>query len=193
MVLLGVAMVEKIALGTAQLDTPYGINNQNQTPDLLRAQNILNYAYSQGIRYLDTARAYGQALERISENSQPFKVFSKFLASEQSIFDSLEEHRGLLKKQQLFCLSFHRFEDLMNFKGWSKVEERKKQQPFEIGVSVGSNDEALQAIQSGKVNWVQLPMNLLDNGLRKREVFQLASRAGIQLQIRSITYKVSFL
>ena len=52
-------MVKKIILGTAQFGLNYGINNKNNKPNLEEILNI-EFAYSNGIRTLDTADSYGK-------------------------------------------------------------------------------------------------------------------------------------
>jgi len=50
---------QKMVLGTVQLGTDYGITNASGRPSRKEALNILSYAWESGIRYFDTAPAYG--------------------------------------------------------------------------------------------------------------------------------------
>ena len=51
-------MINKLILGTAQFGLNYGINNSNGRPNNLEIFKILNYAYENGIRTLDTVTKY---------------------------------------------------------------------------------------------------------------------------------------
>ena len=51
----------KLVLGTAQLGLNYGIANKTGKPDLATARDIVSAAWEGGIRYFDTAQAYGES------------------------------------------------------------------------------------------------------------------------------------
>jgi len=57
--------MNKLVLGTAQFGLDYGINNSNGKVSNLEIQRILNFAYENNIRILDTAESYGNAHEII--------------------------------------------------------------------------------------------------------------------------------
>ena len=57
--------IDKLVLGTVQLGMDYGINNSSGKPDQREAVSLLAAAYSKGIKYLDTAEAYGTAQQVI--------------------------------------------------------------------------------------------------------------------------------
>lgn len=58
-------MRPRLALGTAQLGLDYGVANRTGRPGLKDAIAILRAAVEAGVRYLDTAAAYGEAEERV--------------------------------------------------------------------------------------------------------------------------------
>ena len=55
----------KLILGTVQMGLPYGINNSTGKVSLEDSLEILDYAFENGIKTLDTAEAYGNAHEVI--------------------------------------------------------------------------------------------------------------------------------
>ena len=69
-------MLDKVILGTAQLGMNYGINNYGRLSKD-RVYEILNYAYDNDIRLLDTAEVYGNALQLIGSflKANPQKRF----------------------------------------------------------------------------------------------------------------------
>ena len=58
-------MISRIILGTAQIGLHYGINNETGKLKLSESIALLDTAFNMGIRVLDTAEAYGNALEII--------------------------------------------------------------------------------------------------------------------------------
>ena len=73
----------KLVLGTVQFGLDYGINNRIGQPDLTEVFKILDLARGAGIQLLDTARAYGEAEERLGtyfdQSSEPrhFQLITK--------------------------------------------------------------------------------------------------------------------
>lgn len=179
--------LDKIVLGTAQLDLLYGINNKSDRKKTKsEALHLLNSAYESGIRSLDTARAYGHALEIIGECNKDFKIYSKFLSHEQDFFSALKEQKSILKKQHLHCLSFHRFSDFFQFSQWETLRKQEKDANLWVGVSVANAEEGLAAIESGHIQLIQLPFNVFDNMETKKELFQASQRHDVAVQVRSI-------
>ena len=71
---------KNLCLGTVQFGLNYGINNTTGKIKDLQIKNILNYAKSKGIEWLDTAQNYGNAEELIGQslkNKNDFKIVNK--------------------------------------------------------------------------------------------------------------------
>ena len=104
--------MQKLILGTAQLGLDYGINNRSGKPSRNDAFEILNTAKQHGIRTLDTAQAYGDAIEIIGEfnkNNEPFNIITKFSISEN--LDTEEYLNTVIRKLNIDTLEavlFHR-------------------------------------------------------------------------------------
>ena len=80
-------LTNKIILGTVQFGLPYGINNQQGIPSEKEVFNILDLAFENNIRLLDTAAAYGVSETRIKEyhkisGTRKFDIISKFKYTE---------------------------------------------------------------------------------------------------------------
>ena len=70
--------MDRFILGTANFGMNYGITNSKGTLKLNSISQILDYAQKNGVSYIDTARAYGDAeknLGKIGINN--FKVITK--------------------------------------------------------------------------------------------------------------------
>ena len=50
-----------LCLGTVQFGMKYGINNRQGQPSMNDSVEMIKYAVDNGIKYIDTARAYGDA------------------------------------------------------------------------------------------------------------------------------------
>ena len=69
----------KITLGTVQFGLQYGISNTHGVPSDCELESIFNVANELGIKQLDTAKAYGNAEERIGNLSNSnFDIITKF-------------------------------------------------------------------------------------------------------------------
>ncbi|MDB4129586.1 aldo/keto reductase, partial [Flavobacteriaceae bacterium] len=72
----------KLMLGTVQFGIDYGINNKDGVPSIKEVFEILDFAYNNGVRFLDTAEAYGDSQSVIGkfhlQNNNKFKIVTKF-------------------------------------------------------------------------------------------------------------------
>lgn len=178
---------DRLVLGTAQLGMPYGIANQSGQPTASEAERIVRTAITNGVCYLDTARAYGNSesvvghalrggwqdrvclisklsplteIELDEVNTIAFKA--RVTASvEASVWQSCV-HLG---RDALECLMLHRAEHLTAWDGavmealaTLKADGRVNT----IGVSVQSPDELAKALGIEEIGVIQMPFNVLD-------------------------------
>ena len=166
----------KIILGTAQFGMNYGINNTSGKISKLKAFNILNYAFSNGIKELDTASSYGDS-EKIREylNSHPknrFIITTKLsdikIPLENQVYNSLEN----LKTKKIDKLLFHSYNVYKHFEKEVKDFHQKfKGELFdELGVSIYTNCEIENLINDPFIDRIQSPFNILDN-YNKRGIY----------------------
>jgi aryl-alcohol dehydrogenase-like predicted oxidoreductase len=186
--------MSKLILGTVQLGLPYGINNQNGMPSLEDAQNILSLAESGGIKYLDTAAAYGKSESVIGSyfNGKPnsqLNVISKFhlhegLNAEDSLRNSLDK----LKVKAIDTLLFHSFLDYHNNTNQKTALVRLKEKGLikKMGVSVYTNEELEIVIKDTDIETIQLPFNVLDNDSKKGILLNKAKELGKTIHVRSV-------
>ena len=71
--------MSKFALGTVNFGLTYGINSKkNSHVNPIEVKKILNYAYSKGINFLDTAYDYGISEKNLGKsNISDFNVITK--------------------------------------------------------------------------------------------------------------------
>ena len=186
-------MLNKLILGTVQLGVNYGINNLEGKPSLDKSFNILNIAFENGIKTLDTAEAYGSAHEVIglfhSKNpTKKFKVITKFpKLINYDIVDKVDSYLKDLKINHLETLMFHSFDsyqnNINNLDILKNLKSNNKINTF--GVSVYTNDEIEKVILNQDIDIIQLPFNLLDNINYRGDILHKAKIKGKIIHTRS--------
>lgn len=112
-------MINRLILGTAQFGLKYGINNSNGKPSIDEVFSIMDLAARNDIKYLDTADAYGDAIEIIGgyhHNHKTFNILSKFKWSKE--FNLVEKVTLSLEKLRIRSFSvysFHTYNDYLSY------------------------------------------------------------------------------
>src|SRR3954471_5399700 len=114
---------DKLILGTVQFGLNYGINNQSGKPSEAAVTEILDLAFKNNIRLLDTAEAYGDSQEVIGRyhaaSPNTFKVITKFSAKRADLPASLtariQQNLQALNVKVLYGYMFHSFNDLETY------------------------------------------------------------------------------
>ncbi len=185
---------EKIILGSVQFGRSYGINNKDGVPDDNQLKGILDYAFNQGVKTIDCAEVYGNALSRIAhyhhESGNRFNIISK-LKSPNDLDSAIANIRSVL--EQLDILSFesmllHDVEDYVKNPVSIGILEVLKQKGLSKtkGVSIYTNEQFAMAIEDENIDVIQLPFNLLDNESIRGALMTKAKAAGKTIHIRSV-------
>lgn len=184
----------KLVLGTVQFGLSYGINNTAGKPTEAEIFSILNKAYDEGVRMLDTADAYGNSLQLIARfhrahPDKKFDIISKTSAKNAHADLSLKLQ---LQLEELGIASFshfmlHDFKDLQNSPLMEQLLEAKTRGYIrQLGASIYTNKEFAAAIASPVIQTIQLPFNLLDNSTLKGDLLRRANEAGKHIHARSV-------
>ena len=179
-------------LGTVQLGLNYGINNQQGKPSRDEAFQILSYAGKQGIKTLDTAQAYGDAIDVIGafhKTNDPFDVVTKITHSEDlNVSEYVQQLIKKLNVQKLQAVLLHKFSDLTEHKELlhSLLELKEKGWINKIGVSVYTNEELILSCYKKEIDLIQLPFNLLDNYSLRSAGIKEAVKNNKILHVRSV-------
>jgi len=190
-------MVNKVILGTVQFGLDYGVNNINGIPSDAGISEILDLAFEKGIRYLDTAEAYGDSQNRIGKyhrtSSNKFNVITKFSSKERSLPNDIEQriisNLNILNIQSLYCYMYHSFKDFELYFGLhqkSLLRLKSKGKIKKIGVSVYSNKELEKVLDFKDIDLIQLPFNLLDNNQLRSDALCKAKIMGVEIHSRSV-------
>lgn len=191
----------ELCLGTVQFGMKYGINNTLGKPSLQQSFEMLDTALDSGIKIIDTARAYGDAEEilgkyfKLNPHWKNISVISKLAPNiidpdeedvygkiEKACLDSLER----IGIEQLDGYLLHTPEYIYNREiVQSLVKLKEKGYVKNIGVSIYGISEGSAAIESGVVDYIQLPYSVLDQRGIKTGFISDAKKAGIKILTRS--------
>ena len=191
--------MSKLALGTVQFGTDYGINSgvKVETDEVSR---IINYARNNGINLLDTAQLYGSSEKVLGDaNTQDFNVVSKTRGFDKEditesianfVISDLNQSLKLLKRNSLYALLVHHGEDLLRPGGeiiFNKLQILKdKGLVSKIGVSAYIDNQLINIIDRFDIDIIQLPMNILDRRLIDNGLLNKIYSKGIEIHTRSI-------
>jgi len=187
-------MNSKLILGTVQFGLKYGINNTIGKPSNDEVLSLLKVAYNSGIRFLDTAEAYGNAHQlignyhNIRDNSK-FKIITKFPhdIKHNLIKSKVIEYLNLMKVNTLDVMMFHSFDSFKsNYNALKTLSELKSNILINnIGVSVYTNTQLESLLNEDLITVVQLPFNLLDNFSIRGDLINKLKEKGKVIHTRS--------
>ena len=200
-----IARPAELVMGSAQLGLTYGVANRDGKPAHEAALRLVRRAADAGIAIFDTARAYGDAEERLGEaldGNRATRTITKLSALNELPADasrdavmaavdaSLERSRLALRRSTLDCLLLHRAHHFTAFGGavWDRLKQHLANGTVAaLGVSVQAPSEAHQALRETAVTHIQLPFNLLDWRWREAGVIAaFKTRADVTVHARSV-------
>lgn len=194
----------EFVLGSVQLGLSYGAANRTGKPSHAAALALVRRAAESGVRQFDTARAYGDAEERLGEALTGRQVFTVTKLSPLSelhesdtpetvvaaVDASIAQSCEALRKDTLDCLLLHRAAHRTAFGGviWQRLMEYVHAGTIRrLGVSVQTPDEAAEALAQPAVQHIQMPFNLLDWRWRDAGIVaQLEARTDVVVHARSV-------
>jgi spore coat polysaccharide biosynthesis protein SpsF len=195
----------ELVMGSVQLGLSYGAANRTGKPSHSAACRLVTKAAESGITKFDTARAYGDAEERLGEaltERKAARTITKLSPLAELALDasrqqvraavdaSIDSSLQALRREQIDCLLLHRAQHMTAFDGavWERlIECLEDGTVVSLGVSVQSTQEALAALDCSDVCHVQLPFNLLDWRWREAGVIKrIRSRSHVTIHARSV-------
>lgn len=198
------AGVSKIGLGTVEIGLPYGLGVRN-LPSEEEAENILRAVVDLGITYIDTARGYGLAEERIGkfglENLPGVLVGTKcaqFLERGEDprgaelarrIREEIDTSRRLLQIDCLPLAQLHGGSQEQIERGelieiMQKLKDEGK--VGQVGISIRGSAAALAAIQSKFFQTIQMAYSILDQRMERWPVLAQAREFKVGIINRSV-------
>ena len=186
------ALVERLALGTAQFGLAYGINNVAGRPADATVQEILATAQAAGIALLDTAAGYGDSEARLGnwlaqQPHPPFQLVTKLAAAPVAeVREQLRQSLARLRQPAVYGVLFHSFGAFREHPAaWAVLQEARAAGVAQrVGVSLYHPREAEWLLEQAiGVDLVQVPFNVLDQ--RFAAVLPRLRQAGVEVHVRS--------
>lgn len=190
----------KLCLGTVQQGLEYGVNNQHGKPSLEESVEVFHRAFERGIDVFDTARAYGDAEIIIGEyvkryeEAKEIKYISKLRPN---VFEAGDNYYEVIKREcldslrrmgisKLYGYLLHTPEYIRNPEIVDAMIRIKEEGLVEnIGVSIYNIEDGEIAIQTNKVDFIQLPFSVFDQRGDTTGFLKRAKENGITIFARS--------
>ena len=191
-------MSSRLALGTVQFGTSYGVANTLGQVSREDIALILDHAWSAGIDTLDTAIEYGESELRLGEvGVGQWQIISKLPEIPKActdvaswVQDSVTDSIGKLGVSRLRGLLLHRSQQLLGPQGEALykalVAIREQGKVEKIGISIYSPDELDALWPNYSFDLVQAPFNILDRRLVTSGWLTRLKQAGTEVHIRSV-------
>lgn len=185
-------MISKLALGTAQFGLDYGINNQRGKIPESEIFKILNYAWKNKIKVLDTAFAYGES-ERIigrfiKKTRFSFRIISKLpKCNSKQVEELFQESFERIGQNQIYGYLLHDFDSFLKDKAiWNILLSLKAESKIKkIGFSLYYPKQLKYLLKKRiRFDMVQVPYSFFDQRFNK--YFPLLKKRKIEIHVRTI-------
>lgn len=188
----------KLALGTVQFGTAYGVANASGQIPLQGAKDILRYAKDVGMDVLDTAASYGQSEAILGQiGLQGWDVITKLPPLDAAVADvgtwveaQVDASINRLKVPSLCAVLLHYPADLLGVHGaaYSRALEdlRDSGKVRNVGVSIYSPDMLGELTKLFWPDVVQAPYNVLDQRIRASGWLEKLVTRGTRVHARSV-------
>ncbi len=198
--------ISRIGLGTVEIGLAYGLENEG-LPSEQDAITLLKSVVELGVTYIDTARGYGLAEERIGKSGIGKNdgvvigtKFGQFLKQERGLHGAelekrirkdIDMSRKNLNKETLQLAQFHNeLEDYVDLSEIIEIAQKlqHEEKVQHTGIAVRGEAVALSAIESGFFETIQLSYNIVDQRMHTN-VLQKAQEKNIGIINRSVLLK----
>lgn len=188
---------KKLILGTVQLGKEYGINNSTGMLNSDESQRILNTAYENNIRILDTAEAYGKSHKIIGDfhknyPNKKFKIISKLSPSLKIKNHQLREHLvNVMDNLSIDHIHGYMIHDYIHLKKnnflLDELNYLKDDNLINLtGISLYNSSNIIDILKNYNFDFIQIPFNILSNKKKFDKIFKISSDNGIKIFARSI-------
>ena len=190
--------MQKIALGTANFGTNYGISNREGKVSSAVVAEIMKFAFKSGIRTLDTASAYGDCHEKLGRiGTSGWEIVSKVPVIPTDckdvvgfVTEKFEKTLENLRVERIEGLLLHNSGDLLGRYGdeiFSCMKRLHSQQLVsKVGISIYDPTCLKNIIERYEIDLVQGPLNVFDNQIDESGWLDRLAKLGIEFHARSI-------
>lgn len=188
----------RLALGTAQFGSNYGIANKHGRVPHEEVKSILSMCRLNGINLIDTAIAYGDSESCLGLSGvSKFNVVTKLPRLPKDCINIADWVRievaasmARLQTPEIYGLLFHHSHDLTGPDGsglYDAVQElRDEGLVMKIGVSIYEPSEVISLLNNYSLDIVQAPLNLIDRRLVESGLLSKLKNLEIEVHARSV-------
>lgn len=194
----------QLGFGAVQIGIPYGNKSNQSVMEETVATKLLQHAYLRGLRFYDTAPAYGLSEYRIGLSEIAMKtdvsIASKITKVDESIWadsstylrlieSSVNQSLKALKAVKLNQVLFHQCDlPFMSSRSFRKACEylRERTDVESIGISVYEPEQAYAAMSATKIDIIQAPVNFLDDRFVSEDFQETLTQNKVSLVARSV-------
>ena len=194
----GLEKPSRLILGTAALGLDYGVANSNGMMSDQAAAAVLDRAWAGGINTIDTATAYGVSEQRLGNWMSVSGVRPQLISKLpplacgdrnacESVAQNINHSLQVLGVKVLDGYLVHSARDFLR----SDVRDalvyaREAGTLRAIGVSAYEPDEVFAALETGQVDMVQAPLNLIDRRMIESGATAACRDRGVAVFARSV-------
>jgi len=190
--------LNKIALGTAQFGLSYGIANKHGQVSEISAIKILNKAFEEGVRTLDTAILYGNSEQCLGNiGVRGWDVITKLPEYPYENLDIIDwvnsQMKGSLKRlnvDKLKAVMLHNPKQLLEDNGielWNALQKLKNSGVVnKIGYSIYDPEQLNQLWMMFKPDIIQVPFNIVDQRIKRSGWLEKMHDSGVEVHVRSV-------
>lgn len=193
----------KMILGCAQLGMSYGINNQKGELSEKSCDELLQTSLENGIYDFDSAMDYGKSEQNLGQFFQELNIKPHFITKlssstlevqgrerlQQKLSELISQSYSHFQTDYIDVFLFHRKEQIDQQEGLviKLLDELKKQGKLgSVGCSLTTASEFEEVASRKKIEYIQLPINILDHRWNHREITQTKKKKNLFISVRSI-------
>ena len=191
--------LNKIVLGTAQLNSNYGLTNKKGGISIKDLKKIKKLSLKRGMVTVETAQAYKGSEKILGDiDFSKFNIISKIetinnkkiVNLKDFINKSVKNSLTKLNLKKIYAFLFHNSEDLFSKNGKrifkNLYELKKKGKITNIGVAVYNVDELKILDKHFDFDIVTIPFNILDKRFEKSNIVKKLKKKNVKFYARSI-------
>lgn len=190
--------MKRLALGTVQFGSHYGVANRIGQISQVEIRRILRFAKKVGLDTLDTAVAYGQSEKNLGRvGVESWRVISKLpalptdsLKVDMWVEAMVSASLARLKLKRLDGLLLHRSTDLIGPAGSQLIKSLQSHKDrgliSKIGVSVYELDQVNEICALYPIDIIQVPFNPIDRRLTDSGWLERFTQSGTEVHVRSV-------
>jgi len=188
----------RIAIGTAQVGSQYGVANSSGILVENQIKKVLLMAQNEGVDTIDTASNYGKSEAILGNlNINNFKVITKLPAIPEDCLNIrkwvdgvVENSLESLNVRKIHGILFHNPNQLLTNYGaelYTALDKYKQKNIIsKIGISIYSPSQLDLILPKFSIDIVQTPFNLIDRRILNSGWLEKLSNKNIEIHVRSV-------